>query len=78
MRQAFLGMATCALALSLSVGTANAAEKSVQYTATRAIAMDSRDRKVPETECGRNQRAGRGTESHDPATRGDSDDCDCA
>jgi len=41
MRQAFLGMATCAIALSLSVGTANAAEKSVQYTATRAIAMDS-------------------------------------
>ncbi len=41
MRQALLGMATCALALSLCVGTANAAEKSVQYTATRAIAMDS-------------------------------------
>ncbi len=41
MRQALLGMATCALALSLSVGTANAAEKRVQYTATRAIAMDS-------------------------------------
>ncbi len=41
MRQALLGMATCALALSLSVGTADAAEKRVQYTATRAIAMDS-------------------------------------
>ncbi len=41
MRQALLGMATCALALSLSVGTANAAEKRVQYTATRAIAMDA-------------------------------------
>jgi len=41
MRQAILGMASCALALSLGVGAADAAEKSVQYTATRAIAMDS-------------------------------------
>ena len=40
MRQAIFGMASCALALSLSVGAANAAENSVQYTATRAIAMD--------------------------------------
>ena len=41
MRQAMLGMASCALALSLSVGSAYAAEKSESYTATRAIAMDS-------------------------------------
>jgi hypothetical protein len=41
MRQAVLGMASCALALSLGVGAADAAEKSLQYTATRAIAVDS-------------------------------------
>ena len=43
MRQAMLGMASCALALSLSlgIGAADAAEGSVKYTATRAIAMDS-------------------------------------
>jgi hypothetical protein len=41
MRQALLGMAGCALALSLGVGAADAAESSVKYTATRAIAMDS-------------------------------------
>jgi len=36
-----LGIVSCALALSLGVGAANAAEKSVKFTATRAIAMDS-------------------------------------
>jgi hypothetical protein len=36
-----LGMVSCALALSLGVGAADAAEKSGTYTATRAIAMDS-------------------------------------
>jgi hypothetical protein len=36
-----LGMASCALALSLGMGAADAAEKSVKYAATRAIAMDS-------------------------------------
>ena len=41
MRQALSGMVSCALALSLGVGAAGAAEKSVQYTATRAIALDS-------------------------------------
>jgi hypothetical protein len=41
MRQAMLGMASCALALSLGMGAADAAEKSVKYAATRAIAMDS-------------------------------------
>lgn len=41
MRQALLGMASCALALSLGVGAADAAEKSLKFTATRAIAMDS-------------------------------------
>jgi hypothetical protein len=41
MRHAMLGMASCALALSLSVGAADAADKSEKYTATRAIAMDS-------------------------------------
>src|SRR5687767_8001182 len=41
MRQALSGMVSCALALSLGVGAADAAEKSVKYTATRAIAMDS-------------------------------------
>jgi hypothetical protein len=41
MRQSILGMASCALALSLGVGAAGAAEKSITYTATRAIAMDS-------------------------------------
>ena len=41
MRHAMLGLASCALALSLGVGAAGAAEKSVKYTATRAIAMDS-------------------------------------
>jgi hypothetical protein len=41
MRHAVLGMASCALALSLGVGAADAANKSEKYTATRAIAMDS-------------------------------------
>ena len=41
MRQAMLGLASCALALSLSVGTADAANNSVKYKATRAIAVDS-------------------------------------
>ena len=41
MRQAMLGMASCALALSLGMGAADAAEKTVKYSATRAIAMDS-------------------------------------
>ena len=41
MRHTIMGMVSCALALSLGVGTADAAEKSVKYTATRAIAMDS-------------------------------------
>jgi hypothetical protein len=40
MRQARLGMASCALALSLGVGAADAADNSVKYTATRAIAVD--------------------------------------
>ena len=41
MRHALTGMVSCALALSLGVGAADAAEKSVKYTATRAIAMDT-------------------------------------
>lgn len=41
MRQAILGMACCALALSLAAGTAEAADNRVEYTATRAIAVDS-------------------------------------
>jgi len=41
MRHAISGMVSCALALSLGVGAADAAEKSVKFTATRAIAMDS-------------------------------------
>lgn len=41
MRQAMFGMASCALALSLGVGAADAADRSVAYTATRAIAVDS-------------------------------------
>lgn len=41
MRQAMFGMASCALALSLGVGAADAAERRVGYTATRAIAVDS-------------------------------------
>jgi hypothetical protein len=41
MRHAMLGLASCALALSLVLGVADAAEKSVKYSATRAIAMDS-------------------------------------
>ena len=40
MRQAMLGMASCALALSLGVVAANAADNSVKFTATRAIAVD--------------------------------------
>jgi hypothetical protein len=34
-------MASCALALSLGIGAANAADTSVRYIATRAITMDS-------------------------------------
>ena len=41
MRHAMLGLASCAIALSLGLGAADAAEKSVKYSATRAIAMDS-------------------------------------
>lgn len=41
MRHAILGMASCALALSLGVGAAEAADRSVKFTATRAIAVDS-------------------------------------
>ena len=41
MRHTFLGMASCALALSLGAGAADAADKSLKFTATRAIAMDS-------------------------------------
>ena len=41
MRQAILGMASCALALSLGVGTADALDNSVKYKATRAITVDS-------------------------------------
>ena len=41
MRQAMWGMASCALALSLGIGAADAAENGVKYTATRAIAVDS-------------------------------------
>ena len=41
MRQALLGMVGCALALSLGVGAADAAQKSLRYTATRAIALDA-------------------------------------
>ena len=41
MRQAILGMTGCALALSLGVGAASAADDSVTFTATRAIAVDS-------------------------------------
>jgi len=41
MRQAILGLASCALALSLGMGTAAAADNGVKYKATRAIAVDS-------------------------------------
>ena len=41
MRQALLGLASCALALSLGAGTADAADNSVKYKATRAITLDS-------------------------------------
>ena len=41
MRHALLGMASCALALSLGVGAADAANNGVKFTATRAIAIDS-------------------------------------
>jgi hypothetical protein len=41
MRHAMLGMASCALALSLGTGAANAADTGARYTATRAIAVDS-------------------------------------
>jgi hypothetical protein len=41
MRQALLGMASCALALSLGAGAADAANDGVKFTATRAIAVDS-------------------------------------
>jgi hypothetical protein len=41
MRQAILGIASCALALSLSAGTADAADGSGKYKATRAITVDS-------------------------------------
>jgi hypothetical protein len=41
MRQAILSLASCALALSLGAGAAEAAEHGVRYTATRAITLDS-------------------------------------
>jgi hypothetical protein len=41
MRHAMLGMAGCALALTLAAGSAGAADSRVKYTATRAIAVDS-------------------------------------
>jgi hypothetical protein len=41
MRHAMLGVASCALALSLGTGAANAADTGARYTATRAIAVDS-------------------------------------
>ena len=41
MRQAILSIASCALALSLSAGTADAADGSGKYKATRAITVDS-------------------------------------
>lgn len=41
MRQALLGMVSCALALSLGAGAAGAANDGVKFTATRAIAVDS-------------------------------------
>ncbi len=41
MRHAPLGMASCALALLLGVGAANAADISVKFKATRDIAVDS-------------------------------------
>ena len=41
MRQAIMGMASCALALSFGIGAAQAADSSVKYAATRAIALDS-------------------------------------
>lgn len=40
MRHAILGIASCALALSLSAGTADAADGSGKYKATRAITVD--------------------------------------
>ena len=41
MRHALLGMASCALALSLGVGAADAADDSVKFKATRNIAVDT-------------------------------------
>ena len=41
MRHALLGMASCALVLSLAVGAADAADNSVKFKATRDIAVDS-------------------------------------
>lgn len=41
MRHALLGLASCALALSLGVGAAVAADNSVKFRATRDIAVDS-------------------------------------
>jgi hypothetical protein len=41
MRLALFGLASCALALSLGVGTADAADGSGKYKATRAITVDS-------------------------------------
>jgi hypothetical protein len=40
MRQSMLGIVSCALALSVGIGAAEAAESSVKYSATRAIAVD--------------------------------------
>jgi hypothetical protein len=41
MRHALLAVASCALALSLGVGAADAADNSVKFKATRDIAVDS-------------------------------------
>ena len=46
MRHALLGMASCALALSLGVGIADAAESKANFKATRDITVDSVTGKV--------------------------------
>src|SRR5262245_62849185 len=46
MRRAILGIAICALALSLGAEAANAANGSQKYKATRAITVDSATGKV--------------------------------
>lgn len=46
MRQAILGIASCALALCLGVTTADAADGNGKYKATRAITVDSASGKL--------------------------------